>query len=498
MLAGSAAAQAPVPPSNGDDSPPVERDPDSLTRDEVHGMLQRQRIGIEQLIRDEVDDAVRRRFEHFSPLRSRRELFLEFSGGMQIKYRQAQQTVRSGQVSGGARAPVGVALSSAWLTVRAGYSDVVESELTLRYNGDHALLDEEILDVPRAVVIYNRPLSQFSPPGTFADSFLVGVDGHFWRQARGSETMALGHRAFHRDEVAQVRYTVRALDHFYAIGALSDGTLLGRGQVDDSNNYPIMADDKSRYLRGMGDRGEVDRFMQIEFGGGFIIDFNTMSFLRTDAHFSPEAVTTGNTNYFNILAWASVDRLSRNETALIEGLQSNPYRGGTPEQPGGHIRRTQWRVGANLDFAIRLAGNDLFVHAHYVHAEDGRFVRDAWGIEVRYTFDLPRTPFFLRVTPMFRYSELTTNNDRNPLDEQDPFGGPFRVSSGNVPGFSLADAAGFAADRREYMIGVNLSLARNVILGFEVVFNEEDFKQVRSIAGDVPNTLYLLRLAASF
>jgi hypothetical protein len=99
---------------------------------------------------------------------------------------------------------------------------------------------------------------------------------------------------------------------------------------------------------------------------------------------------------------------------------------------------------------------------------------------------------------MFRYSELVTNNNRNPLDEQDPFGGPFRVSSGNVPGFSLADAAGFAADRREYMIGVNFSLARNVILGFEVVFNEEDFKQERGIASDVPNTLYLLRLAASF
>src|SRR5690606_21408609 len=153
----------------------------------------------------------------------------------------------------------------------------------------------------------------------------------------------------------------------------------------------------------------------------------------------------------------------------------------------GRIRRTKWRMGLNVDFAFRLAGSDLFVQAHYVHAEDGRFVRDAWGVDVRYTFELPRIPFVLRITPMFRYSELVTNNSDNPLDDPDPFAGPLRVSSGAVPGFSLADAAGFAANRREFMIGVNLTLARNVILGFEVVINEEDFKQTRNVPNDIPN-----------
>ena len=58
--------------------------------------------------------------------------------------------------------------------------------------------------------------------------------------------------------------------------------------------------------------------------------------------------------------------------------------------------------------------------------------------------------------------------------------------------------AGFAADRHELMLGVNLTLARNVTLGFEVVFNEEDFHQTRSISSDVPNILYMLRLIAEF
>jgi hypothetical protein len=79
-----------------------------------------------------------------------------------------------------------------------------------------------------------------------------------------------------------------------------------------------------------------------------------------------------------------------------------------------------------------------------------------------------------------------------------PFGHAGRVSSGFVPGFTLADGAGFAADRHELMLGVNLTLARNVTLGFEVIFNEEDFHQTRSISSDVPNMLYMLRLIAEF
>jgi hypothetical protein len=48
------------------------------------------------------------------------------------------------------------------------------------------------------------------------------------------------------------------------------------------------------------------------------------------------------------------------------------------------------------------------------------------------------------------------------------------------------------------MLGINLTLARNVILGFEIVFNEEDFKQTRNVPNDVPNTLYMLRIGAGF
>ncbi len=500
MLAACAAAQPAdpgngKPPENGEQPPP---DTHHITPDELERRLARERQGYEQYIRDEVDQAVRRRFEDFAPLRSRRQLFLEFSGGLMLKYRQAQHSPENAQPGGGARAPAGLNIARGWLSVLAGYSDVVESEFTLAYNGDYALLDEEMIEIPKALVIYNKPFSQYLPAGYLADSFLFGVDGHFWRQSRGSETMALGQRAFHQDEVVQVRYTLRVLENFYMIGALSDGNLLGRGHVDDSNNFPIMQDDRTRYMRGLGDPREVSRFLQLEFGSGFLFDFNTVSFLRSDAHFSPEYVTESNTNYIHVLGWGSVDRLSRNELSLVEGMQRIPFKGGTANDPGGRIRRTKWRMGVNIDFAFRLAGSDLFVQAHYVHAEDGRFVRDAWGVDLRYTFELPRIPFVLRITPMFRYSELVTNNSDNPLDDTDPFAGPLRVSSGAVPGFSLADAAGFAANRREFMIGINLTLARNVILGFEVVINEEDFKQTRNVPNDIPNTFYLLRIGAEF
>lgn len=502
-LAAPLCAQPPIVPPNGNgngETKPDNGEPKDigLNRDEVEAMLDEQRAGLEGYIEDRVDQAVRRRFEDFAPIRSRRELFVEFSGGLTIKYRQAQKSPKGDQPDGGQRAPNGIALDRAWFSIFAGYSDVVESELQIRFNGDYTLLNEEIIEIPRGVVIYNRPFSQFVPPGIFADSFLFGIDGHFWRQSRASETMALGQRAFHEDEVAQIRYTVRIMDNFYVIGALSDGTLLGKGQVDDSNNYPILQDDKTRYIRGLGSTREVSRYLQVEFGGGFIFDFNTSSFLGNTAHFSPEQWTSQNTNYLNILGWGSIDRLSYNEISLIEGMQRQPFYGGTQDSPNKRVRKAKWRMGANVDFAFRLGGGDMFVQGHFIHAEDGRFVRNAWGIETRYTFELPRIPFFLRITPMFRYSEMVTNNNDNPLDVTDPFAGPLRVSSGAVSGYSLADAAGFAANRREFMLGVNFTLARNVTLGFEIIFNEEDFNQTRNVPNDIANTFYVLRIAAEF
>lgn len=453
---------------------------------------------LQPMIEQELEVLFNKKLDEFAPLRSRRHLFLEFAGGVMTKYRQAQKSASGDQPDGGRRAPNGIALARAFIDVFAGYSDIVESEFELRYNGDYTLLDEEIIEVPKAFIVYNRPFSQFVPGGAWRDSFLFGVDGHFFRQARASETMALGQRAFQQDEVAQIRYTTRFADNFYMIGALSSGTVLGFGQVDDSNNYPIMQDDKTRYMRGLGDTREISRYVQLEFGGGLIFDFNTNSFLNSNASFSPERWTAQNTNFFNVLAWSIVDRLSFNEVSLIEGLMRLPFKGGTQVSPDGYMPRSKWRFGMNVDFALRVAGGDLVTQGHYIHAEDGRFVRDAWGIEIRYTFELPRIPYFLRITPMFRYSELVTNNDDNPLDVTDPFAHPLRVSSGAVAGFSLADGAGFAANRREFMVGVNLTLARNVILGFEVVFNEEDFKQVRPVGSDVPNTFYVLRIGAEF
>lgn len=449
---------------------------------------------------ERIKEAIDRRLEEIQPLRSRKLLYVEFGGGLCVKYRQAQKNDLNGIPDGGHRAPVGFGIDRGWFGIYAGYSDLVEASLEVRFNGNYSLLDEEMFEFQRALVIYNQPLSQFNVFGQniFNDNFLFGIDGHFYRQARESETMALGQRAFTQDEVIQARYTARFAKSFYVIAALSEGNLLGKAHVDDSQNYPLLADDRTRYWRGLGDSNEIGRYMGVEFGGGFIFDFNTTSFLNSAAPFSPERAAAQNTNYINILLWGSIDRLSRNELTLVEGLQRVPFKGGSVSNPGGRIRRAKWRVGANADFSIRIGDGDLVVAGHFIHAEDGRFVRNAWGVEARYTFVLPRIPFFLRITPMVRISELTTNNSDNPLDVNNPYAHPGRISNGAVAGFSLADGAGFAADRHELMLGVNLTLARNVTLGFEVVFNEEDFHQTRSISSDVPNILYMLRLIAEF
>jgi hypothetical protein len=229
------AAQPPIPEPEPEPEPEKPAAKDGMSREEIEDLIEKrlaeQREGFESYLDEEVDQAVRRRFEDFAPIRSRRELFIEFSGGLTVKYRQAQKSAEGDQPDGGHRAPTGIALDDAWFSIFAGYSDVVESELQFRYNGDYTLLDEEIIEIPRGVIIYNRPFGQFVPGGDYADSFLFGIDGHFWRQSRASETMALGQRAFHEDEVAQIRYTARILQNFYVIGALSDGTLLGRGHA---------------------------------------------------------------------------------------------------------------------------------------------------------------------------------------------------------------------------------------------------------------------------
>ncbi|MCF6228005.1 MAG: hypothetical protein L3J82_04950 [Planctomycetes bacterium] len=506
LLSCALSGQPPVPPANGNGEPkPVETKPetasdtsDFVTREELQEILDSQAAELEAAAKEQVDSEVRRQFEHFQPIRSRRELFVELAGGINIKYRQAEHEPRGDQASDGHRPPNGINLTDAWLTVFAGYSDVVSSELTIRYNGDYRLRDEEIIEIPRAMIVYNRPLSQFAPPGWASDSLLIGVDSPFWQQATVGETMALGQRAFHEDPRAQIRYTLRILNYAYLITAISDGTLLAGTGVDDSQNYPILQDDSTRYTRGLGDDDEISRFLEFQGGLGFIYDFNSTSFLKRTTHFSPADVTANNTNFINALAWFSVDRLSENELKLIEGLMRFPFKGGTASDPGGEIRRSKWRAGVNVDFGMRVAGGDLFLRTHYIHAEVGRFVRNAFGIEASYTIELPRIPFFMRVTPIFRFSQLNTNNDENPLDVTDPLANPLRVSSGGVSGFTLSDASGFAANRSEIMIGLNLTMARNVIVGFEIVFNSEDFKPTRSVPRDTANSFYLLRITAKF
>ncbi|MCC6572703.1 MAG: hypothetical protein IT462_02830 [Planctomycetes bacterium] len=491
-FAGALCAQPPIPP----DTPPPVTPKDPPVQPAPPQPVEPDPYVLEKTI----DERLARALDELTPLRSRKQLFVEFGGGINIKYRQTQKNDLRDIPDGGHRAPSGFGLDSAWLSVGVNYSDLVEAQLELRYNGNYSLYNQDILEIPRAWVCYNRPISQFNffAAEYFTDNFLVGMEGHFYRQPHGGETMALGHRAFYEDEILQARYTIRFMKNFYAIAALTDGNLLGRTQVDESNNYPLLADDITRYFRGLDNPREIDRFLAIEFGGGLIFDFNATSFLNSTAPFIPERVVSQNTNFAHLQVFCSIDRLSKNELALIEGMQRLPFRGGTPGNPIGETRRQKVRYGANVDFAVRLAEGDLYLQAHFIHAEDGRFVRNAYGVEVRYTVPLPRIPFFLRITPMFRFSELLTNNNDNPLDETDPLGKPFRVSSGSVSGFTLADAAGFSADRREIMLGISFAVARNVSFSFEMVLNDENFKQTRSIARDVPNTLYLLRLIAEF
>lgn len=134
LIASGLAAQPPVDgPGPGPKDPPLAPpQPAGPSAAEIQGMIE-----------EEVDIALRKRLDEFAPLRSRRQLFIEFSGGVMTKYRQAQKSSSGDQPDGGRRAPNGIALGRAWISIFAAYSDIVESELELRFNGDYTLLDRK-------------------------------------------------------------------------------------------------------------------------------------------------------------------------------------------------------------------------------------------------------------------------------------------------------------------------------------------------------------------
>lgn len=209
-LAAPLAAQPPIPDEPPEERTPPGEKPEPPKTDEALPPIDGPGLDPAE-IQDMIDKAIERKLEELAPLRSRKQLFVEFGGGLCVKYRQAQKNDLNGIPDGGHRAPIGFGIDRAWLGVYAGYSDLVEATLEMRFNGNYSLLDEEIFELQRAFITYNQPLSQFNifGQGAFNDSLMFGLDGHFFRQSRGTESMALGQRAFTQDEVIQARYTAR-------------------------------------------------------------------------------------------------------------------------------------------------------------------------------------------------------------------------------------------------------------------------------------------------
>ena len=84
LTSGGLAAQPALPPdgdNGGNSTDNTSTPPAGISREEVEAMLDEQRRGMEGWMQDEIDTAVKRRFEDFSPIRSRRELFIEFRAG---------------------------------------------------------------------------------------------------------------------------------------------------------------------------------------------------------------------------------------------------------------------------------------------------------------------------------------------------------------------------------------------------------------------------------
>ncbi len=417
-------------------------------------------------------------------LYSKRGLDLRLGGGLEVEWKQAERNSRPGTPASPHSVPYGLDLDKAAISLEGSYYErnsdwsLIDFKIEAEFNEKGAKIDE-------AYLIFNRPFTRTNVPlfGSFlreetTDNLLIGLENVFWKNDLGriSESYSLLENALARDERLMAQYTFTFFDAFYAILGVSNGsTLAVSGQVDESDNFMILEDDREAHFDSLDDRDAISRSMEVQGGAGFFFswDEDRGEIINPEKPFRPHELAMQK-NLFHLQTWWSFDRLSTNERNLL-------LKGTEGSLDGG----AKWRFGVNTDFALEVDSrghHTFFARYEFAHARDGDFHRTFWTLEASFAINLEGQSFpgIDGIQPFLRFSEVDTNR-------------PGPVVTSTVSADDL-EGAQIAADRRQINAGALFKLHRNVSFIFEYSWNQEDFENFASDFSGVDNDLYLLQL----
>lgn len=425
----------------------------------------------------------RRKGHHSLLVRNR--LQLGISGTADFEYRHAQKNARAGSFLPPVRKPNGMELDEVLLSFDARYGELNsrrlgEFNLTLELFEDRVELDQAWLSIDGIFSRIRIPGATEVISNTLNDNLRLGLSPVFWRdQHSPAGSFSLLDQALARDEQIMLQYTAAISNHFYAVLGLSEGSVLALdGEIDGSSAWPMLADDRTAYFENRGDENWKTSRPELHFGLGTAICWKEGATpMRGSRPFHPSALGE-QADLVTLQVWGSHDRMSQRERDLVSLAYDD----------GPDASRAKWRIGANAGFAWLVderSGHLLRARAEYAHARDGALARDFYGVQISFAYLLGETtPFLYGVEPYARFGALLTNQE-----------GPSLRETAIQVEYTGALIAG---DRLQYTIGVNLKLARLVMLRLEYSANRERFNTPRGVSSGVSNDLLMLALNARF
>jgi hypothetical protein len=476
LLAGTAVAAAFLAPSLAAQGGPEDQPKTPVKPASSQRPMSREEI--EQLVDDRIAEDRQKRGLALSYA----GLNLKLGGTIEIEYRSAQENHRGGSQRAPDRSVYGLDFDAATFFVEASFPDraggsslsICDTHFEIEATPSSAYIDE-------AWLMFNRPVTRFAAPAArspVTDSLLVGLDEPFWTNDHTViETYSLMQQALGQDEKVQALYTITALESLYFIGGASGGLRDAlAGSVDETNNYPIMQDDRESFFTGRASRGQTARTVEWDAGMGAVIGLHgrgpVISAKTPFRAWDPQA----NSDVLHIGLWYMNHTLSASEQTLIDSAL-------------GRVTgsSTKWRAGANIDFNWAFGNHVLFTHCEFASAADGGLDRTFIGAEASIAFAMAgTTPLIRTVQPFIRYGEVHSN-------AKSPVLGP-----ATAVGSAASDGAYVAADRTQLTAGLRLGLHDFIAIIFEYTRNEESFNTPSGAVQGVDNNLFLINLRAGW
>ncbi|MCK6439294.1 MAG: hypothetical protein L6Q71_03725 [Planctomycetes bacterium] len=280
---------------------------------------------------------------------------LRIGGTLEFEFKRTQREEDQGVFSAPSRAHYGLDLDKASLTLSAMLRSNVHANVEFEFDEDDAQLDE-------GYVTFINPLTGIELIPRLSDdvhdNLLIGLEDPFWRNTkRVSESYSLLQNSLARDERMQAIYTVTLFDFAYVIAGISNGASLALdGSVDETENYPILQDDRGAHFAGFDDDDQISRRIETVLGAGVAFDLASgysASVFPKNAAFRPMDLQRLHKDFAHFGVWFTSDRLSDNERTLLAGLQ------------GADATSQKWRLGGIAEMVLDLDGAVLGARFEY-------------------------------------------------------------------------------------------------------------------------------------